>query len=193
MWNGCTQSCGSQTPTLPAPCTAVPVVTPRAVSAPPCSTINVLADAGTLILSTMWRAPLVWLALNVVRFLLLLLFKPVFALTMPLSLRDITFLSAAGLRGSVCLILAQVSPGWGAGSETRGSLLVHARGPWCCACYFEWDEGGIQPVCGPRTLCCTSASCLALTVPRSGEVRSGALPLRQTDRQTEPLAMNHGV
>jgi len=58
--------------------------------------------------SSLWRAPLVWLMLNVLRFLIIVAFKPLFWVgKAPLTLRDCLFCAGSGLRGSVSLILAQ--------------------------------------------------------------------------------------
>ena len=60
-------------------------------------------------LSTLWRFPLVYLFMFIVRFVLLVAFRPLFKLTrQDLSFREIAFACVAGLRGSVSLILAQV-------------------------------------------------------------------------------------
>ena len=62
-----------------------------------------------MFLSTLWRFPLVYLFMFIVRFVLLVAFRPLFKLTrQDLSFREIAFACVAGLRGSVSLILAQV-------------------------------------------------------------------------------------
>jgi NhaP-type Na+/H+ or K+/H+ antiporter len=64
---------------------------------------------------TLWRFPLVYLFIFIVRFLLICVFRPLFCLSrQDLSFKEIGFATVAGLRGSVSLILTQavvVDPG----------------------------------------------------------------------------------
>lgn len=76
-----------------------------------CRSSQQLQSQGQLgvFLSTLWRFPLVYLFMFIVRFALLVAFRPLFKLTrQDLSFREIAFACVAGLRGSVSLILAQV-------------------------------------------------------------------------------------
>lgn len=57
---------------------------------------------------TLWRFPLVYLIIFIVRFLLICLFRPLFRLSrQDLPFMEIAFATVAGLRGSVSLILTQ--------------------------------------------------------------------------------------
>ncbi|BDA42347.1 probable Na(+)/H(+) antiporter NhaH at N-terminal half [Coccomyxa sp. Obi] len=57
---------------------------------------------------TLWRFPLVYLIIFIVRFLLICLFRPLFRLSrQDLPFTEIAFATVAGLRGSVSLILTQ--------------------------------------------------------------------------------------
>jgi len=57
---------------------------------------------------TLWRFPLVYLFIFIVRFLLICLFRPLFRLSrQDLPFKEIAFATVAGLRGSVSLILTQ--------------------------------------------------------------------------------------
>ena len=49
------------------------------------STRNLTGLSGAALANTLWRAPLVWVALNLLRFCLLLCFKPVFWITAHLN------------------------------------------------------------------------------------------------------------
>ena len=64
---------------------------------------------------TLWRFPLVYLIIFIVRFLLICLFRPLFRLSrQDLPFKEIAFATVAGLRGSVSLILTQavvIDPG----------------------------------------------------------------------------------
>ena len=58
--------------------------------------------------STIWRLPLIYIFMFVARFILTALFKPMFKVFLgDISWRELLFATAAGLRGSVSLILAQ--------------------------------------------------------------------------------------
>ncbi|KAK9789036.1 hypothetical protein WJX73_003859 [Symbiochloris irregularis] len=73
------------------------------------SSENLDANGQSAVLaSTIWRFPLIYLVLFAVRFLLILLFSPLFkVLRSQMTFKEIIFATAAGLRGSVSLILAQ--------------------------------------------------------------------------------------
>ena len=59
--------------------------------------------------STLWRFPLVYIFMFAIRFVLLVVFRPLFKLSrQDLSFKEIAFACIAGLRGSVSLIMAQV-------------------------------------------------------------------------------------
>lgn len=59
-------------------------------------------------IGTLWRFPLVYLCIFVVRFFLILIFRPLFRISkQDMSYKEIVFATVAGLRGSVSLILAQ--------------------------------------------------------------------------------------
>jgi len=61
-----------------------------------------------LFLSTLWRFPLVYIFMFLIRFLLMAIFRPLFKITrQDLSFKEIAFACVAGLRGSVSLIMAQ--------------------------------------------------------------------------------------
>jgi len=61
-----------------------------------------------LFLSTLWRFPLVYVFMFLIRFLLMAIFRPLFKITrQDLSFKEIAFACVAGLRGSVSLIMAQ--------------------------------------------------------------------------------------
>ncbi len=61
-----------------------------------------------LFLSTLWRFPLVYVFMFLIRFLLMAVFRPLFKITrQDLSFKEIAFACVAGLRGSVSLIMAQ--------------------------------------------------------------------------------------
>ena len=58
--------------------------------------------------STIWRLPLIYIFMFIARFILTALFRPMFKVFLgDISWRELTFATAAGLRGSVSLILAQ--------------------------------------------------------------------------------------
>ena len=81
------------------------------ISGVQCRSSQQLQGQGQLgvFLSTLWRFPLVYLFMFIIRFALLVAFRPVFKLTrQDLSFREMAFACVAGLRGSVSLILAQV-------------------------------------------------------------------------------------
>lgn len=65
-------------------------------------------DQLSAFVGTLWRFPLVYICIFVVRFFLILIFRPLFRLSrQDLSYKEILFATVAGLRGSVSLILAQ--------------------------------------------------------------------------------------
>ncbi|KAK9819620.1 hypothetical protein WJX72_000338 [[Myrmecia] bisecta] len=60
-----------------------------------------------VLVTALWELPLVWLVMFAIRFVLLGIFQPLFrVMRSKLSLRDMIFTTAAGLRGSISLILA---------------------------------------------------------------------------------------
>ena len=77
---------------------------------------------------TLWRFPLVYLFIFMVRFALIALFRPLFRLSrQDLPFTEIAFATVAGLRGSVSLILAQavvIDPAARSGDPTS---VVRAR------------------------------------------------------------------
>ena len=79
---------------------------------------------------TLWRFPLVYLAIFGVRFALIALFRPLFRLSrQDLPFKEIAFATVAGLRGSVSLILAQavvIDPATHSGDP---QTVVRARPP----------------------------------------------------------------
>ena len=63
---------------------------------------------GAVLASTIWRLPLIYIFMFIARFILTALFKPMFKVFLgDISWRELVFATAAGLRGSVSLILAQ--------------------------------------------------------------------------------------
>lgn len=73
------------------------------------SVASLTADGRTqYLISAVWRAPLIWVGLNALRFTVISAFRPLFKLWgAPMEGRDVLLCSAAGLRGSVSLIMAQ--------------------------------------------------------------------------------------
>lgn len=64
-----------------------------------------------LFLSTLWRFPIVYIFMFLIRFTLMVVFRPLFKITrQDLSFKEIAFACIAGLRGSVSLIMAQARP-----------------------------------------------------------------------------------
>lgn len=61
-----------------------------------------------MLASTIWRLPLIYIFMFIVRFVLTALFRPMFRIFLgDLTWRELLFATSAGLRGSVSLILAQ--------------------------------------------------------------------------------------
>ena len=66
------------------------------------------ANHGAILASTLWRLPLIYLAMFIARFVLTTMFRPMFKIFLgDMGWKETTFATAAGLRGSVSLILAQ--------------------------------------------------------------------------------------
>ena len=80
--------------------------------------------------SALWHFPLVYLLIFLLRFCILIFFRPLFHLTRSdLTFREATFATIGGLRGSVSLIMAQAlvveTP------HNTGSPAFEVRPQWC--------------------------------------------------------------
>lgn len=92
---------------------------------------------------TLWRFPLVYLIIFIVRFLLICLFRPLFRLSrQDLPFKEIAFATVAGLRGSVSLILTQavvVDPA----SRNAGPEVTVRQRCLSLQCTSTWITNGI--------------------------------------------------
>lgn len=87
-----------------------------------------------MLASTLWRFPLVYLVMFAVRFVLIVLFAPLFKLLRAgLSWMDIIFATVAGLRGSVSLIMAQ---GLITDHDARTQEADYSLPEVCCCLYL---------------------------------------------------------
>ena len=126
-------------------------------------------DQLSAFVGTLWRFPLVYICIFVVRFFLILIFRPLFRLSrQDLSYKEILFATVAGLRGSVSLILAQavvVDP------------ALKAATP---------DD--VQTIVSPPVLACTSCILLTLLLLTTPSVQSKPdWPVRGLHSSARPI------